>query len=396
MTRFLPFKGYIPSGDKISDVAVRSNDMLTEQEILEEMYNNPLAYLHLTKSNLLHPERSIEDANYFNEAVAYVKRLIENGTIAGDTSDSYYLYRQTSYSGTFIGIIGLCDIVDYQEDRIKKHENTRVQREKWVARLVSETKIVGEPVLLAHSDHPDIQDAIGRTVLADPDVKFAAKDDSVHELWRLTGETADYIREIYEHISAVYIMDGHHRTASFARLYQETGQERYRYFLGMMLTSFNIRIWPFHRLVKLTDRTVDDFFSQLKTVFTVTESQDNWPVIPDHKGTFGVYMNGKWYTMTDHESHDMLDVELLEKRVLGPVLGIRDSRSDDRLEYLPGNHTIDWLQSHTDSDESNVLITLYPCRFGDIQRISDAGEIMPPKSTYIEPKGRPGMIIQVL
>lgn len=396
MIRFLPFKGLIPAPERISDVAIRSTDFSTENEILKELEQNELAFLHVTQSNLMYPDRVIEDEDYFKHSVDYVRSLMTEGHLIQDQENCYYLYRQSSYSGTFVGIIGLSDIADYQKDKIKRHENTRVSREKWVARLVKETKVVGEPVLLVHADHPDIQDAIGNTIVKEPDIKFVARNNSIHEIWRFSGEVAEHIREVFEQISAVYIMDGHHRSASFARLYQETNDEKYRYFLGMMLSSFNIKIWPFHRLIKLSDRSVEEFMEQVQAIFTVEKSENNLPVIPEHKGTFGLYARGSWYHMHSNGSREELDVTILEKNLLGPVLNITDTRSDDRLEYLRGNHTIEWLQNHTDKDQSQVLITLYPCGFDDIQRISDNNEIMPPKSTYIEPKGRSGMIIQKL
>lgn len=394
MISFLPFKGFIPAKDRVRSVAIRSTDYTSDDEIVEEMKRNNLAYLHVTKANLLAPHRTFDQDDYFLEARSYIGRLLREGHLEQDAEDTYYLYRQSSPSGTFVGIVGLCDVLDYKEDRIKRHENTRVQRERWVARLVDETQTIGEPVLIAHSDHPDIQFLIGQVIQRKPFVAFKANNGSSHEVWKLKGEDAEKIQSVFEQMNSVYIMDGHHRSASFARLHDEVDQKKYRYFLGMMLSSFNIRIWPFHRLVRLSDRSTEEFLDQISKVFSLTESLNNWPVMPDHKNVYGVYARGKWYTMTDGHDRDILDVSVLEEKIFGPILGITDSRTDERLDYIPGNMPVDDLVRVVDANPDQVLITLNPCQFEDIQRVSDLGETMPPKSTYIEPKGRSGLIIQ--
>jgi uncharacterized protein (DUF1015 family) len=387
-----PFKAYKATPNFISEVTVSSADFNSDQELMEELRQNPSCYLHMSKNHLLNSQIVPSSAEFFQNAKVFFDYMVDSEVIKNFKDDIFYVYRQTVHGISHTGIIGLCDMVDYGNDRIKKHEHTRPSTEKFLADYIEATQVVGEPILLSHHHKQSLEDLLRWIIQGEPDTEFR-KNDRRHQIWVIDDpEMIHVIQDEMRSLDEFYIMDGHHRIASISNLYEEHKTDAYRYCISFVLDCNQLTINPFHRLVKEDSISFDEVITQLEQWFELEEIPD-YAIRPEHKGEF-VFKSaeGSYLLRYKGDSTD-LDVRLLEETVLKSVFHIEDSRLDERITFLASEDELSEgvMKSNT---PGHFLFLLHPCTFEEIAQISDNHQVMPPKSTYVEPKSESGLFIQ--
>ncbi|MCB9261932.1 MAG: DUF1015 domain-containing protein [Flavobacteriales bacterium] len=377
----------------IPQVAVRSSDFSNNEELLVEMRNNPHSYLHLTKNDLLSDEYAHFSQEFFKNSKAYISHLIENEIISRFEQDIFFVYRQTSNGTSHTGIIGLVDILDYQKNKIKKHEHTRHVTEGFVMELLNHTKIIGDPLLLSHHHKQSLEDLL-RWVISHPaDIDYE-KREKRHQIWYIESENlVETFRNEVETIQDFYIMDGHHRAAGVNNLYNQSESKKDRYCLAYLIDCNQLSISPFHRLVKQNKIMLPDLLEALSENFLVTE-QPEYVFRPDGRGQMVLKTAEKTYMLTALNTLPNLDVQVIENDILNDIFGITNSRTDDRVDFIKDDEVSLNNALGCTKVDGNFLFLLHPCTFEEIADISDKNEIMPPKSTYVEPKCPAGLFLQ--
>ncbi len=392
MPTLIPFKALQVKPEFISKVAASSSDFNSEQELIEELIGNPNNYLHMSKSHLIDTDLTSASEEFFQNAKVRFDYLLDSEIITELNKEIFYVYRQTEHGVSHTGIIGLCDIVDYQSDKIKKHEHTRPSTEKFLANYIESTEVIGEPVLLSHHHKQSLEDLLRLIIQTDPMVDYE-KLERRHQIWQI--EDPDVISVIENEVSSLdelYIMDGHHRVASVSNLYKEYGTEEYRYCVSFLLDSNQLTISPFHRLVEGESISFETLVSKLEPSFAIEEIPD-YAIRPEHKGEFVLRCSEGSFRLIHKQSSPQLDVQLLEETVLKQIFGVTDSRLDDRIRFIAADEDLTGALLEA-SMPGKYLFLLYPCTFEEIAEISDNNQFMPPKSTFVEPKCDSGMFIQ--
>jgi uncharacterized protein (DUF1015 family) len=394
MANFHPLSGFRPLSEELAKVAVKSSDFSGKVDMVAEMENNNLCYLNLTNAHYL--EQNVDDpAKAFAHAKKYVQAMFEGGNWQPDEKECFYVYRQTSPRRSCTGIIGLADIEEYDNNTIKKHELTRVNSEHLIAELFKSTNVLGEPVLLGHEDNDELRSLLN-LVMQDPaDEVFSANKGDKHELWLLADEELkSKISDQISGIESLYIMDGHHRMAALSNLHTFNPEAKGRYFLANLVAESELHIGPFHRKVEVLDMNETDLFIELSHIFEIQNFGSEIEIYnPTERNEFGMLFKNNWYGLTLREAHHQLDVSTLEAEVLAPIFDIINTQTDPKLSFVKNIDELAVVQEMKD-DETSILFTLFPCSFDEIQTVSEQGGIMPPKSTYIQPRSRPGLVIQ--
>ncbi len=412
MVKIKPFKGIRPPRQHAAEVASRPYDVLNSEEARREATEKSL--LHIIKPEIdFEPIADEHSEEVYRKAVENFARWREEGWLVQDDTEKYYVYAQTMDGRTQYGLVAACHFEDYLEGRIKKHELTRPDKEEDRMIHVRNQNANIEPVFLSYPARAEI-DAIVREVVEnnEPEYDFTAADGFGHRFWVIDDEsTQRRITEIFDTIPALYVADGHHRTAAAARVGQEkmngnarhTGDEEYCFFLAVIFPDDQLKIIDYNRVVRdLNGLTPAGLLSALEKDFVV-EEKGTQPYRPAELHNFAMYLDGRWYSLTakagtydDNDPIGVLDVTILSNRVLNELLGIADLRTDKRIDFVGGIRGLGELQRRVDSGEMKVAFALYPVSMKQLIDIADTGNIMPPKTTWFEPKLRSGLVIHSL
>lgn len=413
MAKVKPFRGVRPPRHLVSEVASRPYDVLNSQEARIEAEGNPYSLYHIIKPEIdFDPEVDEHDPRVYNRAVENFKAFLNNGWLVKDEKEHYYIYAQTMNGRTQYGFVIAANVDDYMQERIKKHELTRRDKEEDRMKHVRVTRANVEPVFFAFPDNEVLEKIIREITAGEPEYDFVASDGFGHHFWVIDSpETIETITREFEKIPNLYIADGHHRTAAAALVGNEramanpdhTGAEEYNYFLAVAFPASHLRIIDYNRVVKdLNGLTDEQFLSALDKDFIV-EAKGSEPYRPIGLHNFALYLPGQWYSLTaregrydDNDPIGVLDVTVSSDLILRDILGITDLRSDKRIDFVGGIRGLEELQRRVDSGEMAMALALYPVTMTQLMDIADSGNIMPPKTTWFEPKLRSGLIIHEL
>ena len=407
MALIKPFECVRPNEKDAARVAALPYDVYNRQEAVCEVKREPLSFLKIDRA-----ETQFDDSTdtYAPEVYAKAKELFEEAladkTFITDTDKTYYIYALTMDKRTQTGIVACASIDDYLNNVIKKHENTRADKEVDRITHVDTLSAQTGPIFLAYRADSVINDAVKKTKENKALYDFISPDGIRHQVWKMTDITlVENVRKAFEGIDSVYIADGHHRAASAVKVglkrRQEnpgyTGNEEFNYFLSVLFPDEELMILPYNRVVKdLNGYTQEEFLNKIKEKFDIAESDRQ--VSPDKKGTFGMYLGGKWYKLTAHKDImsddpvDGLDVAVLQDNLLAPVLGIGDPKTDKRMDFVGGIRGLSELEKRCRED-CVVAFSMYATSIAELFAVADAGKLMPPKSTWFEPKLRSGLFI---
>ncbi len=408
--RLKPIQGLVPAAPFAAEVAAVPYDVVDRSEAAALAAGNPRNLLHVDRAEIdLPAEIDAYDGAVYAMARENFLRLQEDGVLVREREPAVYFYRQSMGAHRQTGLIAGCHIEDYERDVIKKHEKTRQVKEDDRTRLVDTLSAHTGPVFLTYKDVAEI-DALEREVTdrEAPLFDFVADDGIGHTVWRVTGERAARLAALFgDHVPSAYVADGHHRSASAARVGGErrannpahTGEEDYNWFLGVLFPATQLRILPYNRAVTdLHGHTPDSLLAAIaETGIVVAPTDFKAPTTPE---SVHLYLGaGRWYSLNwpydqDASPVDALDVSVLQTRVLGPLLGIDDPRTSERIEFIGGIRGPEALERRVDSGQAACAFSMYPTTVAQLMAISDAGQIMPPKSTWFEPKLRSGLVIQ--
>jgi len=423
MLRVNPLKALRPTTEAAERVASVPYDVVDRDEAARLAEGNPLSFLHVVRPDIdLPPDTDPYSDPVYQTAKNNLERLVADGALFRDDTPCVYVYRQTMTLQTAkgprelsqIGVVACCHIDDYSNDVIKKHEKTRQAKEDDRTRHVLTLNANAGPVFLLHKDDDNLKRLIEANSAGEPLYDFTAPDRVRHTVWRVE-EYAPFIAA-YKKLDAAYVADGHHRSASAARAGaqrrnenpEHTGHEEYNWFLTALFPASELNILPYNRFVKDLNRlTPDQLINKLSAVARVEKDMDPEP---RDTGCFGMYLAGQWYSVTlpdpsinKADPIASLDYELLYERILKPILGIGDIRTDERIDFVGGIRGTDELKRRVDqsiADDPNniggVAFAMHPVTIQQLVAIADAGEIMPPKSTWFEPKLRSGLLVHEL
>jgi len=409
-----PFRGFRPGKDKVREVASRPYDVLDSSEAREEVQGNPWSFLHVVKPEVDLPENvDLHSDKVYDKGKENLDRLIAEGFFVQDDRDLLYVYAQTMAGKTQFGIVGCASVDDYLNEVIKKHELTRPDKEEDRMNHIRVTHFNAEPVFFAFPDNNELDKIVKKVVAGEAEYDFSTEDGVGHHFWLINDKTdIQRIITIFDkEIKYTYVADGHHRTAAAALVGQERreqnpdhrGGEEYNFFLAVHFPASQLTIIDYNRVVKdLNGHSPADFIKELGNGFIVEDRGSN-VFKPEKLHQFGMYLEGRWYSLTarpgtykDDDPIGCLDVTLLSEQVLKPLLDITDLRKSRRIDFVGGIRGLEELKNRVDSGEMTVAFALYPVTMKQLMNIADNGMIMPPKTTWFEPKLRSGLVIHSL
>ena len=409
-----PFKGVRPPKQYVEEVESRPYDVLDSEEARKEAGDNEKSLYHIIKPEIdFAPGTSEYDPRVYEKAAENFKKFQEKGWLKQDDKEQYYIYAQTMNGKTQYGLVVCAYVEDYLNGVIKKHELTRRDKEEDRMKHVRVNNAHIEPVFFAYPDNSVLDSLIMRYAQTAPEYDFVAPIDGFrHQFWVISND--DDIAAItseFAKMPSLYIADGHHRSAAAALVGAEkakqdpnhNGTEEYNYFMAVCFQASQLTILDYNRVVKdLNGLTSEQFLDALKKNFDV-EEKGAGIYKPDHLHNFSLYLDGKWYSLTakagtfdDTDPIGVLDVDISSRLILDDVLGIKDLRSDKRIDFVGGLRGLEELKRRVDSGEMRMALALYPVTMKQIMDIADSGKIMPPKATWFEPKLRSGLIIHKL
>lgn len=413
MAKIKPFKGVRPPRELVTEVASRPYDVLNSEEARAEAEGNPKSLYHIIKPEIdFAPGTDEHDPKVYDKAVENFNAFQKEGWLVQDDEDKYYIYAQTMDGRTQYGFVIAANVEDYMTGKIKKHELTRRDKEEDRMKHVRINNANIEPVFFAFPDNAVLQDIITEVTAGEPEYDFVAPDGFGHHFWVISDKKMiDTITDEFAKMPALYIADGHHRTAAAALVGNEKaqnnpnhkGDEEYNYFLAVAFPASHLKIIDYNRVVKdLNGLSEDQFLDKLRENFEV-EDKGSEIYHPAHLHNFSLYLGGKWYSLTPHEGTyndddpiGCLDVTVSSDLILRDILGITDLRSDKRIDFVGGIRGLEELKRRVDSGEMKVALALYPVSMKQLIDIADTGNIMPPKTTWFEPKLRSGLVIHKL
>lgn len=409
-----PFRGIRPPKSLADKVSSRPYDVLNSEEARKEAEGNPMSLYHIIKPEInFAPGTDEHDPKVYESAVEHFREFRKNGWLVQDPQDKYYVYAQTMNGRTQYGLVVAAWVEDYMEGRIKKHELTRKDKEEDRMKHVRVNNANIEPVFFAYPHRDDLDRIIAQITAGEPEYDFVAAPEGFrHTFWVINDPaTIEHITQIFKEIPAMYIADGHHRSAAAALVGNEkklqnphhTGKEEYNYFLAVCFPDNQLNIIDYNRVVKdLNGLSDEQFIEALKADFDV-EKKGTKIYKPQHLHNFSLYLGGEWYSLTakqgrydDQDPIGVLDVTISSNLILDKILGIKDLRTDKRIDFVGGIRGLGELKRRVDSGEMKMALALYPVTMQQIINIADSGNIMPPKTTWFEPKLRSGLVIHEL
>lgn len=407
------FKGVRPTENKSKEVASRPYDVLNCAEARKEAKGKPYSFLHVIKPEIDLPD----DINPYGKEVyekgkENFRKMMDDGIMCQDQHDHLYIYQLTMDGKTQTGIVGCCSIEDYFKNVIKKHELTRPDKEEDRKNHVRVGEMHAEPVFFSYQSEAEVDNIVDSITKTTPEYNFTAEDDIQHKLWVIVNEdTIEKLVGLFKNIKSIYVADGHHRTAAAALVGKELqeanpnhdGTENYNFFMAVLFPDNQLTIIDYNRVVKdLNGLSKSEFIDKLSTSFNITNHASK-TFKPAKLHEFGMYLDGEWYelqakagTYNDSDVIDVLDVTVLSKHILEPILNIKDLRTDKRIDFVGGIRGLGELKKRVDSGEMAVAFALYPVSMKQLIDISDSGKIMPPKTTWFEPKLRSGLFVHLL
>lgn len=407
------FKAVRPAPALAAKVAALPYDVMNSEEAREMTKGNPYSFLHIDKSEIDLPAgTNLYSDEVYNKAKENFYRFISEGTLIQDQEPHLYIYRQIMDGRSQFGIVGCCSIEDYNQNHIKKHEHTRKDKEEDRIHHVDTTDANTGPIFLTYRSRDTINKIVAKLSSAKPDYDFVSEDGITHTAWVVIDNNAaeTIIAEIAK-VENLYIADGHHRAASAVNVGNrrkaanpnQTGNEEYNYFLAVLFPDEQLKIMDYNRVVKdFNGHTEKDFFAELNKFFTI-EEKGSAEYKPAKKGEIGMYSNKKWYKLNTKngivdlkDPVNSLDVAVLQNNILKPFLGVDDPRTSKRIDFIGGIRGLKELVKLVDSGKFQVAFAMYPTSIAELMNIADAGEVMPPKSTWFEPKLRSGLLCHLL
>jgi uncharacterized protein (DUF1015 family) len=410
-----PFKGLRPPFSLVKDLACLPYDVMNTEEALAMAKEKECSLLHITRAEIDLPAGTdVHSVEVYNKSVANFKKWQDNGWLVQDDAPYFYIYAQTMEGRTQYGIVGCASVDDYLKGIIRKHELTRPDKEQDRMIHVRTNDANMEPVFFTYPSVKEIDIIVARIVEnQEPEYDFVAEDGIGHHFWVISdGKTNKTIEKLFsKKVSYTYVADGHHRTAAAARVGIEkreknplyNGKEEFNFFLAVHFPDNQLRIIDYNRTIKdLNGLVEEEFISRLDKGFVV-EKKGESIYKPQFLHNFSMYLNGIWYSLTskqgtydDNDPIGVLDVTILTNQILAPVLDIQDLRRSKRIDFIGGIRGLGELKKRVDSGEMKVAFALYPVSMYQLITIADSGNIMPPKSTWFEPKLRSGLVIHLL
>lgn len=408
-----PFRGVRPPKALVKDVASRPYDVLNSDEARKEAEGNEKSLYHIIKPEIDFPVGKDEhDADVYEKAAENFAKFIDNGWLVQDEKEMYYVYAQTMNGKTQYGLVLGASVEDYMTGAIKKHELTRRDKEEDRMKHVRITDANVEPVFFSYPDNDEINAIVEKVISGKAEYDFVSVDGVGHHFWLVKDDNdIKRITDIFETIPALYIADGHHRSAAAALVGAEKaknnpdhkGDEEYNYFMAVCFPDSQLTIIDYNRVVKdLNGLTPDEFISKLERNFIV-EPTGSEIQRPKNLHNFSIYLDGRSFSVTvkpgtfdDNDPIGQLDVTITSNLILDEILGIKDLRSDKRIDFVGGIRGLGELKERVDSGEMALALALYPVSMKQLMDIADTGNIMPPKTTWFEPKLRSGLVIHLL
>lgn len=411
MAKIRPFAAYRPSPGMERRIAALPYDVYSREEATRVVKENPDTFLAIDRAETsFGPEMDTYAPQVYERADNLLREKISAGYFVKDSTPCFYLYEQTFEGRSQTGIVACASIDDYCNNVIKKHENTRADKEQDRIRHVDICNMQTGPIFLAYRTNNDLRQITERVKSNPPVYDFISDDGVGHRVWVIDDEeNIRQISECFGQISAIYIADGHHRCASAVKVGLKrreihpdyTGQEEFNFFLSVLFPDEELFIMDYNRVVRdLNGHTVEEFFEKVKKSFLV-EKKGKSPFRPERKGTFGMYLENQWYQLTarkeilSSDAVEGLDVSLLQRCLLDPVLGIKDPKTDKRIDFVGGIRGLEELERRARTD-MKVAFAMYPASISELFEVADAGKLMPPKSTWFEPKLRSGLFLHDL
>jgi uncharacterized protein (DUF1015 family) len=404
MSLICPFAGLRPVRARATEVVAPPYDVLSSAEARVRAQGRPWSFLHISKAEIDLPESTDpHDSAVYATAAANLQRMLAEGVLVRDSEPCYYVYRLVMGEHSQTGLVAAASVAAYDCNRIRKHEFTRPDKEDDRVRQIEALNAQTVPVLLAYPSDPDVDALLAGVTGTDPEVDLVADDGIGHTLWVVRDRAlVGRISQAFDAMPALYIADGHHRSAAASRVAATRGDsDTAGYFLTVIFPHEQMQIFDYNRVVRdLAGMSAETFLARVVECFRVMPADD--AVRPDGPGVFGMYLSGQWYRLVVHPEKvpddpvGRLDVSLLADQLLAPLLGISDPRRDARIDFVGGIRGLQELERRVDSGEMAVAFSLYPTRMEDLMAVADAGEVMPPKSTWFEPKLADGLVSLVL
>lgn len=405
------FKAIRPTPEMAEKVAALPYDVVNSEEAAEMVIGNPYSFLHVDKAEIDLPAGTdIYSPEVYEKAKSNLKKMITDGVLVQDEKPMLYVYELTMDGRSQTGLVACTSIDEYMQGVIKKHELTREDKEQDRIRHVDICNANTGPIFLAYRTVDEISEIVDNVKKNAPVYDFTAEDGIIHRAWIIDNEeTINRLVKLFKDVPNLYIADGHHRNASAAKVGLKrrnenpnyTGDEEFNYYLAVIFPSDQLKILDYNRVVKdLNGLSEEEFIKKLSEKFDIVETEGR--AKPDKAYDFGMYMDGKWYMLTakdEIKSKDAvkgLDVSILQDNVLIPILGIGDIRTDKRIDFVGGIRGLGELEKRVDSGEMKVAFAMYPTSIEQLMTIADENKIMPPKSTWFEPKLRSGLFIHSL
>ncbi len=413
MTLIRPFKALRPRAEIAAAVAAPPYDVLNREEAFAMAEGNPLSFLRVNKPEIdVSPEIDPYDPRVYQKGAENLQRFMAQGLFTRDEAESFYVYKQVMGDHVQVGLVAVASVAAYEAGLIKKHELTRPDKEDDRVNHINTLGAQVGPVFLTYRARPEIDALIDTITAGTAEVDFVSADGIRHVLWVVSDpQTVGQLCAAFDTVECLYVADGHHRSAAAQRVKtlrqnanpQHTGAEAYNFFSSVIFPHNQMKILDYNRVIKdLNGKTADEFLREIQAFFNVRLSREG-AVKPARPHQFTLYLAGQWYVLEaidglwdENDPVGRLDISILQAILLSPVLGIEDQRRDKRIDFVGGIRGLDALQKRVDSGECQLAIAIYPTSIDSLMAVADAGEVMPPKSTWFEPKLKSGLFVHML
>lgn len=412
MALIKPFRALRPGTESVSKVAAPPYDVMNVEEARTMAGNNSCSFLHVSRPEIdLAPDIDPHHESVYVQGQINLARFVADGILVQDATDRYYVYRQKMGDVVQTGLVACASVDDYQGGVIKKHEHTRADKEEDRIKHIDYLDANDEPVFYVYRNCPTINDLVARATLGIPLYDFVTEDGVAHTVWDIVDpEVIAQLSHEFARIDTLYVADGHHRSAAASRVRDlrkaansaHTGHEEYNFFLTVIFPDHEMNVMAYNRAVKdLNGYSLAEFINLVAKRFTIVPEAG--PVVPSRRHDFGMYLAGSWYRLTirdslvnEDDAVGRLDVSLLQEQLLSPLLGIRNPRTDQRIHFVGGIRGTEELVRLVDGGEYEVAFSLHPTSLEELMALADADKIMPPKSTWFEPKLLSGLFVHQL
>lgn len=408
-----PFNALRPKQALAARVAAPPYDVLNREEAFEMAQGNEFSFLRINKPEIdVDPSIDVYDPRVYERGAHNLQKFIEQGIMQRDAQNCFYVYKQVMGKHSQVGLVAAASVAAYEQDLIKKHEFTRPDKEDDRVNHINTLGAQVGPVFLTYRAKPEIDALIGGVTATKPDYDFVADDGNQHVLWVVSDQAVvAKIQQAFDKVDCLYVADGHHRSAAAQRVKdlrknanpKHTGEETYNFFSTVIFPDNQMQILDYNRVVKdLNGLSVDEFLAKIQTSFKVSKSSTG-AVKPAHERQFTMFLEEQWYVLDaieglwdESDPVGSLDMSILQKSLFQPLLGIEDQRRDKRIDFVGGIRGLGALEKRVRSGECKVAFAIYPTSIKSLMAIADAGEVMPPKSTWFEPKLKSGLFVHML